>query len=98
MSKYNFINGCKKSLAIHALISMQLINIQHHYVQIDYTEFHQNHTINATSTTRNTFMPLSKERPLLHQFVKNCPSPILNFIQKQDRKTQKVQAHVHLCS
>jgi hypothetical protein len=38
----------------------KLTNVQHHYVQISYAEFHPNRTINLEAVDRISFMSLSK--------------------------------------
>jgi len=68
MRKYNLNDGHMKNIALLAQISMQLMNIQQYDVQIYYTELHQNYAINVARTTRNSFMPLTKDWISLHQF------------------------------
>jgi len=68
MHKYNFNDGHMKNIAFPAQISMQLMNIQQYDIQIYYTEFYQNYTINAALTIRNSFTPLTKDCTSLHKF------------------------------
>jgi hypothetical protein len=56
MSNWNFVYKDPAS------IFTKIINAQQHYVQICYTEFHQNHKINVESMDRNSFAPVSKAR------------------------------------
>jgi len=59
------VRQCEKKTTLPAPIFTKPTNPQQHYVQICYTEFHQNGTINVGSSGRNTdtdySMPLNKE-------------------------------------
>jgi hypothetical protein len=74
MYKYNFIDGQMKNIPFLAQISMQLMNIQQYNIQIYYTEFHQNYSINAACTTRNSLTPLTKDCISLFKFWWQSPS------------------------
>jgi len=74
MHKYNFNDGHMKNIAFLAQISVQLMNNQQYDVHIYYTEFHQNYAINVACTTRNSFMPLTKDWVSLHQFSRKSLS------------------------
>jgi len=60
MHRHDFIYCHEKSMAFSALVFMKLTNFQQHYVQISFTEFHPNGTINVKVAGRNPFIPLSR--------------------------------------
>jgi hypothetical protein len=74
----------KKKVRFHAPIFTKLINSQHHYVQIPYTQYHPNQAISV----------VSMETYLTTCYVEHNKfmgtSPALNFIQSV-RKMQKIR-------
>ena len=56
---YNFTYAFKKRATFPAAIFTELTNAQQHCVQICYTEFHPNRTVNVESTDSNLSMELS---------------------------------------
>lgn len=66
--KWNFIHAPTKSAVFPDPIFMKTTNSQQQYVQICFTEFHQNRTVNVDSMFRRA---RSKMRPLLQRFSRN---------------------------
>jgi len=49
-----------KKYGFSAQIFIKPTNVQQHSLQISYTKFHPNHTINAKTTHKKSFMPYIK--------------------------------------
>jgi hypothetical protein len=47
-------------MAFSALVFVKLTNVQQHYVEISYTEFYPNGTINVKAAGRNPFILLNR--------------------------------------
>lgn len=58
-------------MTIPVPIYIKLTNVQKHCMQMSYTKFDQIWAINVGKTVRNTFIPVSRVWPLLHQVLQN---------------------------
>jgi hypothetical protein len=68
------------STTFPALIFTKLINSRQHYVQISYTEFHKNRTINGKGMDRNSFTLPSKVWRSLYRFWRNFTHVVTDLI------------------
>lgn len=65
-----------------AQIFMTLTNAEQHTLQISYTKFHPNHTINVETTHRKSFMP----------YIKYC----VNFVSFHGTQYQSINCSTEL--